>query len=699
MKRDILNRSFFYGTLALASLIALHIVTHVFSADIRIPYPPFPGESWSGDLLPIYFHFKAILAGDFGPFTGIHSERLGFPFMANWNDYPTNHSLFFLMIKCIGFFTSDWRVAFNIYWIITFPLTAVAAGFLFRSLKIRTVYAFSLALLYAMAPYHFYRLGHLWLASYFMVPLQVYVILLLWRKNPIFFGRAFKKVFGLRIAVVLILLLSAWAGVYYAAFFCILGGILALAAALKHGSWRHIAMFSTFVAITFTGVLADSIPFLSELSKNGANQMAKARLRRDVEVYGFKPIQLLLPIPDHRLPILASQAQKYRERSPLTNENQWAALGLVGAGGLIFLLGIPILRRRFRLGKFDALSQMTYVAMFTGTIGGLGALLGYTLFGSLRCYNRISIFLALFALTAIGIFISQLKIHKFVALPLSIFIFFAGIWDQTSRNFRYDRPSRDISQEIKFYSELEGIVSTQAVYQLPALTMPESTQFGSLEFYDPFKGYMFTEKTKWSFGNFIGRYANALVQNISYQEVSGMVRDLKILGFSFALIDGNGYRDNGTEINRRMTALLGKPILFNPEKRLSLFRLPEAKLGSSPSEILNRRIAYSIIGVPLNETINIGQDFLPEGEWRVDVYNPTTKPIFISIELSCLGVAMPNCGHKSVVNSTDPNAKIFIENSLWHMQTFVPPGKSELTFTPEKDGVKLPLTRFRILQN
>lgn len=699
----------FYVSVVLLAMLVLQIVTHAFSANFKSPFAAGESDVWSGDFLPIFFQFKAILAGDFGPFTPIGSERLGFPFIAHWNDYPTNHSLFFAIVKLLGFISSDWAVVLNLYWILTFPLAALTAAFLFRQLKITGVLNISLSLLFAFAPYHFFRHGHIWLASYFLVPLQLYVILTLFRRRPLFFSRKGRvkkpvpsSIIKTRIGVIAIILLSGWAGVYYAAFFCIFAAFAAFASFARYASLRHGLVAALYILVTFLSVLADSIPFLKHQAVHGGNDLAKTRVPSDVETFGFKPIQLFLPIRGHRLPPADKLATKYFERSPLTNENHVSSLGIVGAGGFLLLLLFPLFRARNPNAALEKLSGLAYLGLLTGVIGGIGAVLGYSLFGSLRCYNRVSIFLTLISLLAVGIFLKKVFRNRSAMWGVALALCAIGIADQTSRTFRYDGDHPDMSAERKFYMALETEAKATAVYQLPAFTMPEWNSFGTLSYYDPFKGYLFTERTKWSYGNLNGRYENALIRNVSYQEPELMVQDLLRMKYSHVLVSGKGYQDQGRSINASLEKILGKSVLADNNTNLRLYSLANFPGKNIMPVRPLRHVAYSFViftRADIRSADSMGRNIKISGRWEMEIYNSSPAPRSVKLRSTCAGADVKGCGNQ--IWRTQAGTILPVSNRQGHIEVSftAQPGKIRLTIELPNGSQGFVLQNFHLVED
>src|SRR5262249_14105206 len=113
------------------------------------------------------------------------------------------------------------------------------------------------------------------------------------------------------------------------------------------------------------------------------------------------------PAPGHRLPLFARMAASYGSRSPLVNENQSAAMGVAGAAGFLFLLGRLIFLSRKPGSTLDGLSVLCVCGGLLGTVGGLGAVLAWAAGPWIRGYNRISVFVACFALLAVALLVQR----------------------------------------------------------------------------------------------------------------------------------------------------------------------------------------------------------------------------------------------------------------------------------------------------
>ena len=108
------------------SLVFFILVTRLWKADLSIPL------AYNGDVMFASANIKSII--DNGWYT--QNNKVGLPYGTNMYDYPTSDNLFYLIMKIISLFTSDWALTLNIFFILTFPLSALTATFVFRKFNI-----------------------------------------------------------------------------------------------------------------------------------------------------------------------------------------------------------------------------------------------------------------------------------------------------------------------------------------------------------------------------------------------------------------------------------------------------------------------------------------------------------------------------------------------------------------------------------
>ena len=392
------------------TMAAVTWMMRLWRADLGVPF------YYSSDVLGSAAHFETIRE------TGWYEyqPRLGAPYGQHYHDYPFSDDLHMFMAKFVTWFTPNWMVAFNTYYLLTFVLAAAAAVWFFRVCGLRPAMAIVLAVLFAVAPYHFLRNEmHLFLAGYYVLPLAMVVVLRVARGETVWGRRPVRNPLlaalgGRGAATVLIMCLVVYDGIYYALF----TGILLIAAGLlAYARTRDgLRVGGAFGA---AGVLAGwyLIAFLPDLVYgliNGSNGDAFVRYANDAQFYALRFAHLVLPAPGHPLPMFAELRDWYQTTYPPDAEKP--ALGLVATIGFVVLLvlgvaGMARARRRHRSRAaltVDQLSALTWVAFLTATTGGLGMFISMVVV-AIRGWNRMSIVIALLALAGFGLVVQGLQ--------------------------------------------------------------------------------------------------------------------------------------------------------------------------------------------------------------------------------------------------------------------------------------------------
>jgi len=159
----------------------------------------------------------------------LENPDLGAPSGQQLYDFPNlvGDSLHLALFKLLGVFSSDPVLILNLFFLLSFPLVALMSFLVLRQLGIRAAVALVCSVLYALAPYHFWRgEPHVFLGAYYSVPVGAYLVLSLLSGRALFTRRA--RTGGPRLlawaskrslVTLMLCLLVACAGTtYYAAF-------------------------------------------------------------------------------------------------------------------------------------------------------------------------------------------------------------------------------------------------------------------------------------------------------------------------------------------------------------------------------------------------------------------------------------------------------------------------------------------------
>jgi len=563
----------------------------LWRADPRTPF------EYGGDALFYEMVTKGII--DNGWY--LRNNFIGMPGGGEVFYFPMDDNLHFLLMKFFSIFTSDYALIFNFYFLLTFPLTTISALYVFQHFKISYLIALLGSLLYTFLPYHFFRnQHHIILAGYYIVPLMVMVVLWVF-SGKLAPSQGDDRRRGLRldlrrkplIASIVICLLAASGGLgYYAFFACFFLLVAGVAGAIYAKNFRHLKIALILTAVVFAGFLINIAPNMIYMSGQGENQTVK-RGSGEAEAYGLKITQLLLPIDGHRIASLARLKQRYNSSTPLINENSNASLGVIGSIGFFALLGW-LLFWKPAAGQLPAddeprtlltnLSILNITGLLLATIGGFASLFALLISPQMRSYNRISVYLAFFALFAVVLLLENVRRRANTGKGPIIFqaslgiILLVGIFDQTGNNIffvpDYVGFKAENASDAEFVKRIESTVPAGSmIFQLPYVRFPESPAVNQMNDYEEFRPYLHSRNLRWSYGAVKDKETSRWQETTSNLPPDQLVETLSISGFSGIYVDRKGYADQAAELEGKLKGLLNVEPLISPNKQMSFFDL------------------------------------------------------------------------------------------------------------------------------
>jgi hypothetical protein len=546
---------------ALASLGAT-IFLRLWDADVRVPF------SYSGDGTLNLTLIKTVM--ERGWF--YENPRLGAPSGQELYDYPvlSGDGLHVVFFWLAGLFTDDPSLVMNVFFVLTFPVTAVVTYLVLRRLAVGPEVAVVIAVLYTLTPYHFMRGEvHLFLAAYYVVPIGAYLAL------SVLDGRVR---IGLATGALAALVALASGSFYYSAFTVLL---VAVAAVLRFFAARDRRAFlpaGFVVGVILAVSLVQLAPTIVYRVANGTNEEVAKRYWFESENYSLRLTQLLLPVEGHRIDALASRKAEYTEQIP-QNEGRAATLGIVASVGFLWLLAVVLLAVVGAwpgvIARYRGIAALTLAAVLVGTTGGLATLLA-VVWPQIRAWNRLSIFIAFFALLAVGLLLESLRPRLpalgFGALLAGLLVL--GALDQTSPFFipPHAGLAADYRADQSWYRSMEGQLAEGAsVVQVPHEPFPEPP-LGPRPIYEPAKGYLHTSDLRWSWGAMRGRPEDwsALYATRPAAELVPAAREA---GFEAIVVDKLAYPDAGVATESDLRRVLGTEPERGPEGRYLLWRL------------------------------------------------------------------------------------------------------------------------------
>lgn len=562
VKNKKIDLLYFVGLMLTTLLIGRLSLGQGFDFDV---YSSFAGDGTFGAML-----VKSIQ--EYGPMGVWFNPRLGAPETMIMIDYPVLGNVMVWLLWVISLFVKSTPKILYLYLIISFALDGLSMSLLLRKLEINRLTSYVISVLFAIAPFHFYRyISHSSLINYMFVPLAIYLSLVILDYFPN------EKKWKIIIAIVL---LGLGYGYYYA-FGLILMGVALIVRFIQLDDKKKIIKKCFIIIGLLAVIFLTLLPRIIYSFIYGNNSEVGVRMFYEQELYGLKIINLVLPVSYSRIGFLKNITMTYINSAPLVTENQGASLGIIGTLGFIILcIAFFVLFSKKNISIFDSkeknlidfliIEALTLVLV--GTVGGFGEIFNWTVTSQIRCYNRSSIILTALSLIMIAVLLNKLSCQKEkVAVIVCLLTLGIGCYDQI---YIYDKDwqskeglqSAQSMYENYFKSVEDNFEKNAMVYQLPCLKFPEAGAINGVSDYKHFIGYLFTDNLRWSYGAVRGRNTQYVELNIDDGMSYRFVKELQKKGFSAVYIDVDGYADGGSQIIGFYDSLGISPIISDDGK-------------------------------------------------------------------------------------------------------------------------------------
>jgi phosphoglycerol transferase len=659
------------------------------------------------------------------------NDRVGQIGGLNYRDFPTADGwLHWGIIKLMTLVVPNPFIVMNLFFLTGFPLIALTTLFVCRRIGFAYPVALTVSLLYTFAPYHLLRIGHPFLAAYYVVPLSCLLVLRVYQGELPFRqavgagAERWRFLSSATLETVIIAVLSGLGGVYYAFFTCF---FLVVAAILRGWVERRLApvlSVALICGVIAVALLASLWPSIEYKLTHARNSEAAHRTACEAEVFALKIAQLVLPVTDHRFaPLCALKARYNQAGTPLINENDTASLGLIGTAGFLLLLGRLLLRWRTGERLLDALSCLTLAALLLATIGGFASVFSLLFSPWIRAYNRISIFIALFALLVLGCLLQRLgqywqttprRYAAFAALLAGLVM--VGLFDQTNSAMipDYRKLKQDLACDRAFISRIEASTPHGAlVFQLPYRPYPEAVSDPGFIPYELARPYLHSQHLRWTYGGLKGHLGDEWAKSLARLPIGEMVERLAEGEVAGILVDRNGFNETGSGEERRqriesqLRQYLGVEPLVSANGRDAYFDLApySARLRSSvtPAAWQRRRdqAQHPIVplwrnGFSMEETFGeagIGHWCTKSGELHLE--NTLSYPRTIRLRMQCHLEGRAETAPLCFSGLWDEEIPISQHSRVIERQLTIPPGKHVIRLTCDVPPIIAPQDPFR----
>jgi len=593
-----------YGVTAILSLLLAVNHLRLWKADLRTPLV------YGHDACIVHMWVKTIIDNPWS----FSNEYLGSPGVMEMQDFPLASNLHFLFMKAMTVFTRDPFLIVNLYYLLTFPLIACSFLFLMRSLSVRWFPAVVFSLVYCLLPGHFWRgTAHLFLSAYFMIPLFTCMVgwlllddrYLIYRRDDT--GKLAIAWRSPKTWFTLVACVAVGSDFPYYPLFAIILGPFAVAIAIYLERSRRVAIASVvligLVACSFAANLAPTLLYHARNGSNPSELHVTNHPWSDGEDYGLKVTQLLLPTDHHILNRFRQVRDEYYVTTRIPSEADAMALGAVASLGFIGILlrllcpdlGSP------RGRMFYLLGVLTVVSVLFASVGGFGTMVNLLGLRTTRTYNRMSMFIACFALVGIALWfdavlerVRERRTLRSLSYAMLLALLVVAGFENTKGTYLVPRASvvAEFQNDAAFVRAVEASVPPDSkIFQLPYISYCSyANAQGKMQPYDHFRGYLHSKTLRWSFGAMHGRPTDQLHARLTTFPLPDRVEALIALGFEGIYLDRLGYADKKFEAE--LASLLAVEPITSGDGRFAYYSLADraASLEAhySPAELRGR---------------------------------------------------------------------------------------------------------------
>jgi hypothetical protein len=492
---------------------------------------------------------KAASEGDIVPLRSQVIERLGAPFGAHWNAYPTPDKPLMLILGMLVHVVGLYATA-NLGLMLSHVTAALAFFLVARWMRCRWEWAAAGALLFAFTYHTVHRgLSHFSLVFTWTIPLGLMAAWLVAGSRRLEWRRP---------GAVLCLLAAVALGVSnpYNLFFWL--QLMAWAVIFQWFGprrWPNVQIGMATVAtalVAFAVVHAESWLHVED---TGALPLL-ARNYAGTEIYALKPVEMFIPPAYHHWDWLAFFGNRYIRWSGWRGEVFLPYLGLAGIAGFVWLMLATVRRivdRRPLPGQALSVGWIMAYAAIGGVTNILALFAGFQLF---RATNRAAIFISAIVLFFLAVRLSRLSAAwpAWLRVGVAGFIAAIGVFEQL--------PRRESAQDLQAIAsavkadrqlgrQLESTFPAGAmVFQLPVMGFPEVATPNQLSDYEHFRPYLASDTLRFSYGAAKMRARSRWQHELEARPVKELVPRLEQYGFAALYINRKGYADRAESLLR-----------------------------------------------------------------------------------------------------------------------------------------------------
>lgn len=643
---------------------------------------------YAGDAPEILAQMRAAADGDMWPLRPKIIHRLGAPFGAHWNGFPTPDKPVLLLVGALTHLIGLMAAA-NVGLLLATITAALSFYFVARWLRCRWEWAWAGAVLFAFTYHTFHRgLGHFSLTFSWTVPLGLLAVWLVAKSQRLEWRSAGSVVcLGSALAM-------GVSNPYNLLFWLQLMGWALIAQWFDRRRRVNLAIGLAAIGVAGAAFVASNIEvwfFVHE--PEGAPLIA--RNYAGTEIYALKPMEMFVPPASHRWDLAAFFGHRYVRWSNWRGEAIVPYLGLIGIAGMLWLAGLTLRRifeKRPLPGQALGIGWLVAYASVGGITNIAALVAGFQIF---RATNRVAIFISAIALIFLMVRLTRLTSRWpawtsiSVALGLAVF----GVLDQVPRpaaKAQRDEIAAAVDSDRKLVQRLEAALPPGSmIFQLPVLGFPEVAPPHRLSDYDLFRPFLMSEKLRFSYGAAKSRARSRWQRDLDNVPAKTLLHRLEAYGFGALYINRKGFADHGEGLLKELADLGCNRRIDSPRGQQVVFLL-----RPKPQPLL-----------PFGRTLTFGSGWHPgsaEGvRWAnsdgvISYFNPHAHPVTVNLRLSLVAVtprevSFEHRGH--VLKTCQVGEK---SESFAFPELVLPPGVNLFAVRSSAPAVRLGTGRYQL---
>ena len=551
------------------------VVTSAFSLVTFGPVLQRVGDSWGpGDMLSHYVNVDT-----WAGFGHAVSTHYGFPLGLNQNLFPGVDITQNAIAATISAITGNPFMGLNVLIMLSFPITAALAVVTLRLVGLTGWWAIALGIAYTFIPYHWGRsLGHVYLGTMYAAVTGVILALLVGtgrlQRDRLTRGRI--------AAIAVLVLVTAWSNIYYAAF----GLLLTLAAVLFRvlkGDDRRQLGYALVPSIAIAGTtIVGLIPaIIARTGESGIAQLGSRAAYESVTLAGNLAMALI-PAPVSQLPYMGYYNEAVygliNDAPPLenvsgTNFGTWV---ITAAVLYAVLWWVQTLRHGRKIPEdFQLLALLTFISGLFFIPWGLNSLVAEFVTAQIRAWNRMIPTLLLLLLLAGAVALRNSawssRLRSRIIGPcvvLAVVLIEQVLPYRTVYSSTVERYSQETQWARDYAVATNAAIPEQCgILQIPRMIYPENGPVPpELNDYEHFWLPLTNRDKDFSFGAVVFTEADSVTADIRGFPDPSAIAAFERLGFCAVHVDIRGIEEDRRErLLATLEAQLGEPMATGHE--------------------------------------------------------------------------------------------------------------------------------------